>query len=109
MDRFWSSDAGSPSARRETDVFASADYRPPLLIVCLSLTGAFVKRLLTLSTVPMLGLGLLLLVPSAARAQTDDPSVLDLAQPDFTLVGLPTALRLPQFKSAFRVTHRFLE
>jgi hypothetical protein len=68
-----------------------------------------VKRLLTLSTVPMLGLGLLLLSPSPANAQSDDPSVLDLAQPDFTLVGLPTALRLPKFKSAFRVTHRFLE
>jgi hypothetical protein len=68
-----------------------------------------VKRLLTLSTVPMLGLGLLLLSPSPADAQSDDPSVLDLAQPDFTLVGLPTALRLPKFKSAFRVTHRFLE
>ena len=67
------------------------------------------KRLLTLSTVPMLGLGLLLLSPSPADAQSDDPSVLDLAQPDFTLVGLPTALRLPKFKSAFRVTHRFLE
>jgi hypothetical protein len=68
-----------------------------------------VKRPLTLLTIPTLGLGLLLLAPSAARAQTDDPAVLDLAQPDFTLVGLPTALRLPTFKSAFRVTHRFLE
>ena len=30
------------------------------------------------------------------------------AEPDFTLISLPTALRLPQFKSAFRVTHRFV-
>ena len=29
------------------------------------------------------------------------------SQPDFTLVNLPTTLRLPRFKSAFRVTHRF--
>ncbi len=29
------------------------------------------------------------------------------AEPDFTLITLPTNLRLPQFKSAFRVTHRF--
>src|SRR5688572_31049509 len=28
-------------------------------------------------------------------------------QPDFTLVNLPTTLRVPRFKSAFRVTHRF--
>ena len=33
--------------------------------------------------------------------------MLKLAEPDFTLVGLPTSLRLPKFKSAFRVTHRF--
>src|ERR1700694_2579008 len=30
------------------------------------------------------------------------------AEPDFTLIGLPTALRLPKYGSAFRVTHRFL-
>jgi hypothetical protein len=29
------------------------------------------------------------------------------AQPDFTLVSLPTTLRVPRHKSAFRVTHRF--
>jgi hypothetical protein len=49
--------------------------------------------------------------PSQAAAQdvpTDDPD-LDLVplQPDFTVVAMPTALRLPRFKSAFRVTHRF--
>ena len=33
--------------------------------------------------------------------------MLKLAEPDFTLVGLPTSLRLAKFKSAFRVTHRF--
>jgi hypothetical protein len=29
------------------------------------------------------------------------------AQPDFSIVNLPTTLRVPRFKSAFRVTHRF--
>ena len=29
------------------------------------------------------------------------------SQPDFTLVNLPTTLRLPRLKSAFRVAHRF--
>ena len=55
--------------------------------------------------------GLLLAAPAAARAQaapTDDPAVLKLAEPDFTLVALPTSLRLPKYGSAFRVTHRFL-
>jgi hypothetical protein len=53
------------------------------------------------------GLSLLLLTPSIASAQADDPAALKLAEPDFTLIGLPTALRLPTFKSSFRVTHRF--
>jgi hypothetical protein len=30
------------------------------------------------------------------------------SQPDFALVNLPTTLRLPRMKSAFRVTHRFI-
>ena len=43
-----------------------------------------------------------------ASAQTsDDPAALKLAEPDFTLITLPTSLRLPKFGSAFRVTHRF--
>jgi hypothetical protein len=45
---------------------------------------------------------------AAAPAQTDDDDMsVDLAQPDFTIVTLPTTLRLPRFKSAFRVSHRF--
>lgn len=43
-----------------------------------------------------------------ATAQDDDPDRdVNRAQPDFTLVGLPTTLRLPSHKSAFRITHRF--
>jgi len=56
-------------------------------------------------------LGLLLVAPAAARAQaaqSDDADALKLAEPDFTLVALPTSLRLPKYGSAFRVTHRFL-
>ena len=38
----------------------------------------------------------------------DDPDLdLSFEQPDFSLIGLPTTLRLPRYKSAFRVTHRF--
>lgn len=46
---------------------------------------------------------------AAAQAE-DEPDTdadLNLAQPDFSVVTLPTTLRLPRFKSAFRVTHRF--
>ncbi len=42
----------------------------------------------------------------AVRAQDDD-AVLRLPEQDFTLISLPTALRLPTYGSAFRVTHRF--
>ncbi len=43
-----------------------------------------------------------------AEEQDDDPDVdINRAQPDFTLVNLPTTLRLPARKSAFRITHRF--
>jgi hypothetical protein len=46
--------------------------------------------------------------PAAPSAQQDDQDLaVDLAQPDFTLAALPTTLRLPKHKSAFRVTHRF--
>jgi len=47
------------------------------------------------------------LAPSAF-AQTDDDASLKLAEPDFNLMALPTALRVPKGGSAFRVTHRFL-
>jgi len=52
--------------------------------------------------------GMLVAAAAPARAQDDDAAALRLAEPDFTLVALPTSLRLPKFKSAFRVTHRFL-
>ena len=51
--------------------------------------------------------------PAAAAAQgqpapEDDPDLdIDPLQPDFTLVALPTTLRMPRMKSSFRVTHRF--
>lgn len=44
---------------------------------------------------------------SPAFAQDDD-AALKLAEPDYTLASMPTSLRLAKFKSAFRVTHRFL-
>ena len=42
--------------------------------------------------------------PAPADDPDKDPNA---SQPDFTLIGLPTTLRLPRFSSAFRVTHRF--
>ena len=52
--------------------------------------------------------------PAMSSAGQTTPTAEDLAerrpnpaQPDFTLVNLPTTLRVPRFKSSFRVTHRF--
>ena len=43
--------------------------------------------------------------------QPDQPAPSDRAvnpaQPDFTIIGLPTTLKVPRFGSSFRVTHRF--
>jgi hypothetical protein len=45
---------------------------------------------------------------AAAQAAADDPDRdFNRSQPDFVVINLPTTLRLPKFKSAFRVTHRF--
>lgn len=66
---------------------------------------------MTLTFLRAVGVALSVLVvaaPAAAQAPQDDPDLdINFAQPDFTLVALPTTLRLPKFKSAFRVTHRF--
>src|ERR1043166_10100038 len=45
--------------------------------------------------------------PPASSASATDDTNLKLAEPDFTLISLPTPLRVPKFGSAFRVTHRF--
>lgn len=56
----------------------------------------------------LLAVGLAYPATALAQAPPDDPD-LDLVplQPDFTVITLPTALRLPRYKSSFRVTHRF--
>ncbi len=45
--------------------------------------------------------------PASTEPEYNDEALIP-AEPDFTLINLPTALRLPTHKSAFRVTHRFL-
>lgn len=58
-----------------------------------------------------LAVAALLVLPATSRAQSPDPASDDaasnVAQPDFTVINLPTTRRLPRMKSAFRVTHRF--
>ena len=63
----------------------------------------------------MRALAVALLLVSASPAWAQDPPAsaydedldLDRAEPDFNVVILPTNLRLPKHKVAFRLTHRF--
>jgi hypothetical protein len=51
---------------------------------------------------------MVLSLPLPSLAQDEDPDLEpNLAQPEFNIAGLPTTLRLPKGKFAFRVTHRF--
>src|SRR5262245_57668950 len=47
--------------------------------------------------------------PAAAQGQpaTSGDKAVDPAQPDFTVIALPTTLRMPKFRGSFRLTHRF--
>jgi len=55
-----------------------------------------------------LALALVTLVSTAAAAQDAiDDRAIDPAQPDFLVVNLPTTLRMPQWRGAIRVSHRF--
>jgi hypothetical protein len=44
---------------------------------------------------------------AVAQSAGDDDAALDPAEPDFTLVNLPTTMRLPLHKGDFHLTHRF--
>src|SRR5262245_41533223 len=63
------------------------------------------------SAVWLLTIAAFALTAPRAGAQTppasSDDAALSLVQPDFTIINLPTTLRLPRMKSAFRVSHRF--
>src|SRR3954468_24664827 len=46
--------------------------------------------------------------PAPKPAVDDDPDRdINVSQPDFTVITLPTTLREPKMRSSFRLTHRF--
>lgn len=62
------------------------------------------------SSLRLLAAALLVLaaaVTPASAQDDDDPATLRVVEPDYTIVNLPTSLRVPKYKGAFRVTHRF--
>ena len=85
--------------------------------------GASVTALQALQSLGLrlVAAAVLVLLPAMARAQQQESSppsanidprdVADrrpsLVEPDFTTVNLPTTLRLPRHRSAFRISHRF--
>jgi hypothetical protein len=67
-----------------------------------------IRRLLALALAGVLTTTSAYAQQPAAPTEPDDPDRdVNLAQPDYALASLPTTLRVPQFKSAFRITHRF--
>jgi hypothetical protein len=62
------------------------------------------RLILRVSVLVLLTLGVAL----PAFAQDEDDASLRLEEPEFNVISLPTTLRLPRGKGAFRVTHRFL-
>lgn len=44
---------------------------------------------------------------ASAQDDQDNDRLIPPAQPDYTLITMPTALRVPRLASAFRITHRF--
>jgi len=54
-------------------------------------------------------LGLALLAAGGSWADDADEGGIDPVEPDFTVITLPTTLRLPKHALAFRLTHRFTE
>ena len=46
---------------------------------------------------------------AATQAADNDDGQLDPAEPDYSVINLPTTLRLPRFGSSFHLTHRFNE
>ena len=66
-----------------------------------------------------IALGVAVLTPASLAAQQaptqqaptqpsyDNERRVNLAEPDFAVVTVPTTLRMPRFKSSFRMTHRF--
>jgi hypothetical protein len=66
-----------------------------------------IRRFLALAAVALLTCGTAFAQQPAAPAADDPDRDVNLAQPDFTLASLPTTLRLPRNRSAFRITHRF--
>jgi hypothetical protein len=61
----------------------------------------------TRSSFRLLTAAALISLTGTTTAFAQDDAELKLAEQDFSIVSLPTALRLPKYKSAFRVTHRF--
>jgi Membrane bound beta barrel domain (DUF5777) len=78
----------------------------PIALVLVTLTWGSHANAQSAGTPPAGG-GDAAAAPAAPVEEERDDAVLNRAQPDFTLINLPTGLRMPKWKSAFRVTHRF--
>src|SRR5687768_3506145 len=75
-------------------------------------TGAWTRMIDTFAAAVLIAAASITPPPSVPSGQeppqaTVSDRAVNPAQPDFTIIGLPTTLRIPRFGSSFRITHRF--
>ena len=75
--------------------------------ICLSVVGVGIARAQTSSSQPGSSPANASAGSAAVQAGNDDDAALDVVEPDFTVVNIPTTLRLPRHKGNFHLTHRF--
>jgi hypothetical protein len=88
-------------------LLASRLVVPILFFGCVFLCAAGVRSSAAQSSDPTADAGTPATSAAVAQPAADDDGALDLAEPDFTVVNLPTTMRLPLHKGEFRLTHRF--
>jgi hypothetical protein len=71
------------------------------MIACLAVLGLALNAPVVAPETPATA------APDTSTAAPTDATEVDADEPDFTVVNLPTTLRLPKGKLAFSVTHRF--
>lgn len=79
----------------------------PLWLLCLSLSSVAHAQQDPARPAPGSSSATTPAVAVPAPLDEDDDAVLDPAEPDFTVINLPTTYVLPRHKGHFRITHRF--
>ena len=77
------------------------------LFLCLTVVGVETARAQASSSQPGSSTANASAGSAVIQAGDDDDAALDVVEPDYTVVNIPTTLRLPKHKGNFHLTHRF--